>query len=212
MPNEAEENARTAYEAAVELWIEAGEQNWSRFNGMVLVNTIIAAIIAQVFGGQINPPYAWILPIFGLLVSIAWWPLLKRGLAYQDYFVAAARELERHYLAPVNVVVRGHNFAQGQPVEVDGGPPRQMPLDARVRSRTSMLLVVALFSALYLAAAAYLLRHDARPTLTAIPKRGGQFLLVDRDGAPKARLEVSPEGSMMLELSEKEGKIIWKSQ
>ena len=202
------ENIRAGYKAAIDLWTAAASQNWSRFHAMVLVNTIIMAVIVQVFVEKVVLPYAWLIPMCGLILCGLWVLLLARGISYQDYYVASARQLEQH-LAPTIVVRRGHEFGQNQEVDVGEEKRRQIPWHARVRNRAALYVAVGIFAVLYLSSLVLLARGSTAGTGPGV--RGGHSLLIERSNVPSVRLEVSPPGAVTLELSDKDGKVIWKA-
>jgi hypothetical protein len=147
VPNEELENTRIGYRAAIDLWIAQGNQNWSRFNAMLVANSVIVAVIVQIV--RDHPFLDWrvqlALPVVGLIVCWSWLAAVSRGMTYQDYYVARARDLESQ-LGPVNVVQGGHILPMAG-------------CFAPFRTRTAMYTVVVLFVLLYLAAILIIVRN-----------------------------------------------------
>jgi len=151
-----EENARIGYQAAVDLWIAEGEQIWTRFNAMLVVNSIIVAVIGFVLAGQRMLPVITVgLPIAGLIVCAVWFILMKRDFEYQSYLIHSAREVEERYLNPIKTVSRGGAFVRGEPVELvisGASVKRRMSKIARLfRDRTVAYIVILVFVILYIA-------------------------------------------------------------
>lgn len=113
-----EENARVGYQVAVDLLIAEGEGIWSRFNVMMVANSIIIAIIGLAPTNQPTPAiFDNYLPFVGLVLCIWWFVLINRGYSYRDYFIQTARELEEQYLAnSVRTLSRGETFSNGNKV------------------------------------------------------------------------------------------------
>lgn len=137
------ENVRVGYKAAIDLWNTSGTQNWSRFNAMLVANSVILAVIGNVtvddlMGWQVRVALTGV----GLVLCVCWRGAVDRGLTYQDHYVAGALELERH-LAPVSSVQDGSHL--------------QMAGFSRMRTRRAMRTVILLFTLLYLSAGGWIL-------------------------------------------------------
>ncbi|MBX6752581.1 MAG: hypothetical protein IRY85_23455, partial [Micromonosporaceae bacterium] len=93
------EDARVAYSSAIALWAYEGESAWSRFNAMLVANSILLAFIGFLYGSD-NPPKLPILAVavFGILFCAVWWVITVRAFDHQSYWVLSARELEERYL------------------------------------------------------------------------------------------------------------------
>ncbi len=141
------ENIRAGYKATIDLWNTAGNQNWSRFNAMLVANTVVFAVIGQLMARTIVLPIPWVLPIVGLILCASWWVALARGLTYQDLYVALAREMEAK-LDPADVVRRGRGLADGGTVAANG-QKFKMRHGAQIRTRYAMRAVVIVFAVLY---------------------------------------------------------------
>lgn len=98
--NNNEIDARIGYQVAVDLLIAEGEGIWSRFNVMLLANSIILAIIGLALTSEsTSPVFDIYLPFIGITLCIWWFFLINRSYSYRDYFIHTARELEQQYLA-----------------------------------------------------------------------------------------------------------------
>lgn len=151
------EDARVAYSAAISLWAYEGESAWSRFNAMLVANSILLAFIGLLYDTD-NQPKTLMTGIagFGILLCAVWWVLSVRAFAYQNYWVLSARELEERYMSPVvRTAARGGDFAQGRPVELFiGGKTitRRVPWAGRVaRVALSSNLIIGGFLLGYVA-------------------------------------------------------------
>lgn len=149
------EDARTGYQAAVDLWTYEGEQNWARFNVMLVANSIIIAVLGLTLTSQERlASMSIVLSIVGLILCAAWFVITKRGFDYQNYYVMSARELEERFLSNViETASRGGTFAQGCPVsiQIDGKPKTlRMSRWSRIASAGRVsLIVVLVFAAVY---------------------------------------------------------------
>jgi hypothetical protein len=114
------ENALAGYQVAISLWTSHGELGWARFNGMLVANSIIIAVIGLTFTSQQQlTAFMVLLSILGLLLCGVWFFLGRREAQYSDYFVLSARELEEKYLTPLKTISRGGPFAEGQTVTIE---------------------------------------------------------------------------------------------
>jgi hypothetical protein len=151
------ENALIGYQMAIHLWTYQGEQWWTRFNIMLVANSIIVASIGFTTTSTQHNSFMLILPIVGLLLCAIWFILIRREIGYADYYVMSARELEEKYLQnSVKTVSRGGLFAEGKPVniEIDGKLKelRMNRLARMMRAKTAGNLVILLIASIYIAA------------------------------------------------------------
>jgi hypothetical protein len=148
-----ETNAAVAYETAVMLWVHEGQMIWSRYNAMLVANSVVLAAIGLTIGDS-SLLLRLGLPIAGIVLCIAWLALLMRSNDLQRYWVYSARELEERYLAPVSKAIsRGAVFANGRSVSLRiGGQEKPYRMSAIGRSMTVVRgssLVIAAFFLLY---------------------------------------------------------------
>jgi len=152
------EEARIGYQVAVDLWTYEGEQNWARFNVMLVANSIFIAVLGLAVTGQTrSPSISIVLSIVGLILCIAWFIITKRGFDYQTYYVLSARELEERFLSDmVKTVSRGGTFADGRPIsiQIDGKPKtlRMSWWSRLARAGSISLTVVLVFAIMYVLA------------------------------------------------------------
>ncbi len=134
------EDIRVGYQVAVELWKREAEQNWARFNVLLVANGIIAtAVVVILANPSLSTPallFARVLSGMGILICAITFLTLSRGFDYQNYYAASAREIEEKYLSQyVRTISRGKRFANGEMITLD------LATDARFKmSRLSRLL------------------------------------------------------------------------
>lgn len=151
------ENARTGYQAAVNLWIYEGSQIWSKFTAMIYANTIVVATIGIITTSTRAADlgvFRVTLGILGLVLCMAWIFLTKRSFEYYNYWILSARELEENHLSDaVQTVSRGAVFADGKSVCFQTKPPichQASPRLPNVRIQTISYLIIVVFIALYI--------------------------------------------------------------
>lgn len=122
------ETARVGYQIAVTLAANEQAVGWSRMNAMLTVNSIfIAAILVSLASiKDVDSSLLHSIPMFlafvGLAWSIIWLHATERRAEMYCYWIASARELERHLGPVVMTVIRGRDFSKGCKVSVDGEP------------------------------------------------------------------------------------------
>jgi len=153
---ERTENARVGYQAATMLWTYEGELVWSKFNAMLVANSIILAIIGLIITSQRELPVFSIgMPIAGLILCLLWFLATKRGFDSYIYWILSARELEEQHLSdPVKTVCRGGDLADGRKIQLTiNGKKKdyQMSWFGRLlRVEWVSYLVIALFAVMYI--------------------------------------------------------------
>ena len=152
------EDARIGYQVAIGLWTYEGEQNWARFNVMLIANSIIFAILGLVVTSQ-NPKQSisLVMSIVGTILCVMWFLITKRGFDYQNYYVLSARELEERFFSGViKTSSRGGTFADGHSVTLDiDGKPRTLQMSwwsRRASAGDISLFVILLFTIVYVLA------------------------------------------------------------
>ena len=151
--SEQVQNALMGYQVAVDLWINQGNQGWSKFNAMLVVNSIIIASIGFVGAGAGQQSSLILaLPISGILICAVWYIHVSRDAAYSDYFVMSARELEEKYLSnSVQTISRGGKFAEGENVHIEiGNNSVDMKMSflarlLRARGAANWIIVILIF-------------------------------------------------------------------
>ncbi len=148
------EELRLAYQAAIALWTYEGSTIWSKFNAMLLANSVLAAIIGFSVGSgpQVLPR---VTSCLGLVLCLVWFALTKRGFDQYIYWIFAARELESRLGDQVVVISRGGAFADGDMVSVSlENGPRNLQMSWFSRRLTASLasyLAIVVFAVMYAA-------------------------------------------------------------
>ncbi|TLN17116.1 zinc ribbon domain-containing protein [bacterium] len=153
------ENARVGYQAALTIWIEKTRMIWSRFNTMVVANSLILGAISLTIGTNHpqSAPFTRALCLVGLAVSLAWLAAHRRACQHNSYLLSSARELEGFLADPVVTVTRAAIFSQGNEVALTiDGEKRNLRLSWLARTglaKTELFsyFVVAMLMVLYVA-------------------------------------------------------------
>ena len=150
------ENARLGYQAAANLWVYEGETLWSKFNALLVANSIVLAALALAMNAR-RPPAVFLIamPIAGIILCALWLLLTMRSFAYYRYWFWSAREFEDQYLSPqVRTFSRVADFADGREVTIGIGAERQRLqigcLARCLRIRQSSYLIIGLFFVVYM--------------------------------------------------------------
>lgn len=149
------ETAYVGYQVAVSLWSHAGNEVWTRYNMMLVANSIIIAVIGVALSAQRNLSLLTAsMSATGIVLCIAWYLITKRGFAYQVYYLFSAREIEEKYLNnTIQTMSRGGPFGHGKPVEllIDSKPMKfQMDRASRLLSaQKGAYLTVLVFVIIY---------------------------------------------------------------
>jgi hypothetical protein len=156
-PATGPDRARIGYEAAIQLWVNEGNQVWLRFTAMIYANTILLAAIGVIITSS-RAKELRLLPLFlgvlGVVLCSVWAAVTRRGYAYFRYWILAARELEeRHLNPPVRVVARGARFGAGDELEFLTNPPERHRLGWWGQARIEILsyIIILLFVVVYVA-------------------------------------------------------------
>jgi hypothetical protein len=153
------ENARVGYQAALSIWIAKTRMIWSRFNMMVVANSLIlGAIILTISNNHaLSAPFTRILCLVGLAVSFAWMVTHRRACEHNSYLLSSARELESHLADPVATISRAMMFSQGDEITLTiDGEKKKLRLSwlARTglaRTESFSYFVIAMLMVLYVA-------------------------------------------------------------
>ena len=117
-PEERTANARVGYQAALNLWNAQTQLAWSRFNVMIVANSIILGTIglAIVYNRSFPPFFTQVLTLVGIVLCLVWLHAHWRAFQYIDYLVSSVRELESYLTDPVVTISRGALFSEGNEV------------------------------------------------------------------------------------------------
>jgi hypothetical protein len=112
------ENARVGYQATLTVWIAKTRMIWSRFNVMVVANSLILGAISLTIGNNhpLSAPFTRALCLVGLAMSLAWLAAHRRAFQHSSYLLSSARELEGLLADPVVTISRAAIFSQGNEV------------------------------------------------------------------------------------------------
>jgi hypothetical protein len=150
-----QEKAEVGYQAAINLWGILVQTSWSRFNAMLVANSIIVGIIGLALTNEETTLYKVIIifPFIGIVLCILWFLLMWRDSKDQNYYVRSARELEFKYLSPVQTVWRGGKFKGGEEIYInDNFDPKKFKIGWIRLFRTNHLshVVIFLFLCVYI--------------------------------------------------------------
>jgi hypothetical protein len=132
---------------------------WSRFNMMVVANSLILGAILLTIANNhtLSVPFIRILCLVGLAVTFAWLVAHRRACEHIDYILLSARELESHLADPVATIARGMMLSQGDEVTLTiDGEKRRLRLSwlARTglaRTEPFAYFVIVMLMVLYVA-------------------------------------------------------------
>lgn len=153
--DEIKENAKIGYQATIDLWSYEGQLIWSKYNALLVANSIVLAVIGLSFNSPNLSSLILVgMPISGVLLCITWFLLTKRGFDNYKYWIFSARELEEKYLnPPVKTVSRGGHFTEGKKVliEIDNKNKNyQMSyISRKLKAEWSSYLVIGIFAVMY---------------------------------------------------------------
>lgn len=150
-------NAIVGYQAAVNIWVAQTQLIWSRFNVMIIANSIILAAIGLAMWGNhpLSVPFTRALCLAGLVVSLAWLVAYRRASQLSSYFLSSARELEGQLTEPVVTISRGIMFSEGKEVTLTiDGEKKKLRLSWLARTglaenESFYHVLVAIFMVLY---------------------------------------------------------------
>ena len=114
-------NARVGYEAALGLWGDEGEFLWSKFEAMLIGNSILVAAIVALLTSDSgttrwsHPCLVILLSLVGLLLSYLWACVVNRSERWCTYWLRSARDLEE-CLRPVQTLQRGAKLMERRTV------------------------------------------------------------------------------------------------
>jgi len=153
------ENARVGYEATLTIWIAQTQLIWSRFNVIIVVNSIILAAISLTIWSNhaLSASLTRALCFVGLVVSLAWLFAYRRARQLNSYLLSSARELESYLADPVVTISRGTVFSQGKEVTLAiDGEKKKLRLSWLARTELAKnesfyYILIAIFMVVYIA-------------------------------------------------------------
>lgn len=86
------------YQIAIDKNISEGEILWSRYNAMLVFNSILITSIGLVYQSNIKSAIMIFLPIGGLISCYLWFITSLRGFQWIKYWIVSARKIEKEYL------------------------------------------------------------------------------------------------------------------
>jgi len=151
------ENARVGYQAALDIWTAETRMIWSRFNMMIVANSIILGAISLTIGSNhpLSTSFTRALCLVGLAASLAWLPAHRRACQQSSYLHSSARELESYLADPVVTISRGTEFSEGNEVALTiDGEKRRLRLGWLTRTQLAKTepfsdFVIAMVAILY---------------------------------------------------------------
>ena len=147
------EEIRIGYQGAIALWTYEGTLIWSKFNAMLVANSVVVAVIGFSMDKGIWSGIPRGLSALGFVLCFLWYALTKRGFDNYLYWIFAARELESHLGDQVATVSRGGAFADGDEVdfvlEGDRKHYRMSPFSRSLTAGSASYLVICVFAAMY---------------------------------------------------------------
>jgi hypothetical protein len=149
------DNARVGYQVATSLWIYEGGLIWSKFNTLLVANSIILAVISLTLSvpsgaAVLARVFSIAIPIMGIVLCVLWWLITRRSWEYHDIWLLSAREIEERFLSnEVNTVRCRRALVRRNAGEIVEVQPLGRPQRA-ARTRTAANLVICLFGLLYL--------------------------------------------------------------
>lgn len=106
------ENARVKYIAVLSLKASEGEIQWSRYNAMLVVNTIFIGFISFVYSKDFDFPLFfriifWMTSLLGIFLCHSWHKMTERGFKWTQFWMRKANELEGNIDGEINPVKEG---------------------------------------------------------------------------------------------------------
>lgn len=126
LDDDGKENSRVKYLTAVNLRISEGEIQWSRYNAILIVNTIFITLLGLVYSVNFKLPHfkkelQLIAPILGLVLCYLWHRVSKRGFKWIEFWMSKARKLEVYLKdrSEINPITLGNEFRSSNKVIIN---------------------------------------------------------------------------------------------
>jgi hypothetical protein len=137
------EKVRFGYQMITNLWFYEGNLLWSKFNALLVANSILLASLGLLikFESTFSKSLSIWIPLAGIILCTLWFFLTKRGFEYYDYWISNARKIEEDYPNDfLPIVSRGHDFVEGKDKEM------RMGFLARfIKARKNSYVIIFLF-------------------------------------------------------------------
>lgn len=106
------ENIRLKYSSVLTMKASEGEIQWSRYNAMLVANTIIIGLISFTYTKDSIFPLLlqiifWFAPFLGILLCIVWHKMTERGFSWTKFWTDKAYDLEGCIKGTVNPIQDG---------------------------------------------------------------------------------------------------------
>ena len=144
--------AMVGYQAAITLWSNLNRDHYSRFNAMLVANSITLTMIGLLLN---NDKFAFLAIPFSLLgfaLTYLWRAFMERDFNFAHFYATYARKWENK-LPPIDTVYWGGILADGGFVTVhDGRDYSHYQMEARAKYRTKEIIIyiIDLFAVAYL--------------------------------------------------------------
>jgi len=116
-------DARSKYQASVNLFMSEGQIQWSRYSAILVVNTVLIGLIGFRYSTGIKFPNSLtvvfdLTPIFGLLLCYWWLRMTERGFTWMNFWTSQANRIEDQIDGEINPVQNGKEFKSNVESEV----------------------------------------------------------------------------------------------
>ena len=100
------ENARVGYQVASNLWIYEGGTLWSKFNALLVANSVVlSALGLSMSAASPLRVFSIGMPVVGIILCVMWFLLTERSFRFYKYWIWSAREIEEQYLnVPLRII------------------------------------------------------------------------------------------------------------
>ena len=131
------EHTRVKYQTAMDSFHSEGQIQWSRYNAILVVNTVFFAFLTlnKNFGLNYSQNLFYFLPIVGLFICILWHRMTDRGFIWMNHWIIEANNLEE--------LLKGEN----NPVR--NGDELRSKIGKNV-TKNATLMIIKIFALLYL--------------------------------------------------------------